>query len=62
MQENVGQAVIRNDEAKTLGDVEPLYPAADVNEIELALAWKLLITLMPVPIKRLRRTRHLNWT
>ena len=34
MQENIRHAVIGNDEAEALGDVEPLDPTGDLNEID----------------------------
>ena len=37
MEQNVGHAVVGHDEAEPLGHIEPLDPAADLNELKSAL-------------------------
>ena len=53
MEEHVRQAVVGNDEAEALGDVEPLDPAADLNELERTVSADVLRRLA-TGVERLR--------
>ncbi len=52
VEKDVGQAVIRQDEAEALGHVEPLDPTADLDQIQRRLRGRILRDLATAVILR----------